>query len=175
MEILLVRHGQADYTKVDALGYPGFGRDLAPLSSVGRGQAAAASEDSRWEGVELIVSSSFTRALETAAILSGILNLDLRAEPGLHEWLPDLTYSTLTVDEVHRAAEEFRACGGVWNTGCQLQWESAEQVRDRVMKVLMEYKQAGWHRIAVVTHGMVIQQLVPSKRVANCEMLELTL
>lgn len=175
MEILLIRHGQADYTEIDAFGYPGFGRDLAPLSELGRKQAADASEDPRLNGTELLVSSSFTRALQTAAILSRQLNLELRVEPGLHEWLPDLTFSTSAVSEVHQAAEEYRSCNGVWTPECQYRWESAEQLRNRVLKVLMSYKQAGWQKIAVVTHGMVIQQLVPSERVANCEMLKLTL
>ena len=31
MKIFFVRHGHPDYTEPKALGYPGFGNDLAPL------------------------------------------------------------------------------------------------------------------------------------------------
>ena len=93
MKLLFVRHGHPDYSEPKALGYPGFGNDLAPLDVLGRTQAEQAAQDPRLRQGQLIVASPFTRALQTAAILSRRLDLDLRVEVGLHEWLPDLTYT----------------------------------------------------------------------------------
>ena len=36
MKIFFVRHGHPDYTEPKALGYPGFGNDLAPLDARNR-------------------------------------------------------------------------------------------------------------------------------------------
>ena len=103
MKIFFVRHGHPDYTELKALGYPGFGNDLAPLDALGRSQAEQTARDPRLKQGQLIVASPFTRALQTAAVLSRRLDLELRVEVGLHEWLPDLTYSYTDVETVERA------------------------------------------------------------------------
>ena len=113
MKIFFVRHGHPDYTEPKALGYPGFGNDLAPLDALGRSQAEQTARDPRLKQGQLIVASPFTRALQTAAVLSHRLDLELRVEVGLHEWLPDLTYSYTDVETVERARAEFDAMNGV--------------------------------------------------------------
>ena len=67
MKIFFVRHGHPDYTEPKALGYPGFGNDLAPLDALGRSQAEQTARDPRLKQGQLIVASPFTRALQTAA------------------------------------------------------------------------------------------------------------
>ena len=93
MDLLLVRHGEPDYSDIDERGYIGHGRDLAKLTEKGVRQAERAAEDTRLQGAELILSSPYTRALQTASIISRITQIPLTVETDLHEWMPDLSRS----------------------------------------------------------------------------------
>jgi len=86
---MFMRHGEFDYTFCDERKFIGHGRDLAPLSDKGIRQAEEAAKDPRLLGAELIISSPYTRALQTAAILSKQLRLDIKVEVDLHEWYKD--------------------------------------------------------------------------------------
>lgn len=68
--LYLVRHGQPDYSGLQERGMFGFGRDLAPLSPLGIQQAEKSAKDPRLKQAERIVSSPYTRALQTAQIIS---------------------------------------------------------------------------------------------------------
>ena len=78
MKLILVRHGEPTYEQVGKRGYIGQGRDLAILTEKGIRQAEEAAKDPRLIGAELIVSSPYTRALHTAAIISKNTNLDIK-------------------------------------------------------------------------------------------------
>jgi broad specificity phosphatase PhoE len=61
-----------------------------PLAPRGRDQALRLAARLADKGVDYIFSSPFLRALETAEPLADILDLSLKVEPGLSEWLtPD--------------------------------------------------------------------------------------
>lgn len=81
----LIRHGEPNYEAVSEIGFYGFGRSFAPLSSRGIMQAEATAEDSRLLDADIIVSSPYTRALQTAAIISRKVNKPIIIEPELHE------------------------------------------------------------------------------------------
>ncbi|MBD5488569.1 MAG: histidine phosphatase family protein, partial [Lachnospiraceae bacterium] len=66
----LVRHGKASYDYMLENGFWGFGRDFAPLSEKGKQQTEITAKDIRLKNAELIVSSPYTRALQTAQIIS---------------------------------------------------------------------------------------------------------
>lgn len=85
MKIVAIRHGEPDYNLVEQKGFIGHGHDLAPLTALGIQQALEMTKSSLLEEVELLVSSSYTRALQTAAILSRIRQLPLSVEIDLHE------------------------------------------------------------------------------------------
>ena len=51
--------------------------------------------DARLKTAELIVSSPYTRALQTAAIISRETGLKICIEVDLHEWEPDKTNQSL--------------------------------------------------------------------------------
>ena len=74
MKIIFVRHGEPDYSMLDKLEnprlYSGFGRDLAPLTEKGRSLAKEVAKTACFGKAEIIISSSVTRALETAHYLS---------------------------------------------------------------------------------------------------------
>ena len=79
MEIVFIRHGEPDKTEVDKRGFIGQGRDLAPLTELGVEQAEKVSSDPLLKGAQVIVSSPYTRALQTAAIISknnAIIHID---------------------------------------------------------------------------------------------------
>lgn len=77
MRIVLIRHGEPDKSYVDEKGFIGQGRDLAPLSDLGIEQAKEASNHSLLQGGQIILSSPYTRALQTASIISKTIGLDL--------------------------------------------------------------------------------------------------
>ena len=85
----LVRHGEANYDNMLENGFWGFGRDFAPLSEKGRQQAEITAKDARLKQAELIVSSPYTRALQTAQIISRETGIRVEVDIDLHEWIPD--------------------------------------------------------------------------------------
>ena len=71
MHLVLIRHGEQDYTVTEGRGFPGPARELAPLTERGVAQAEAVVKDARLQGCQLIVSSPYTRALQTASSPAG--------------------------------------------------------------------------------------------------------
>lgn len=86
MKIIFIRHGEPDYSLLEEAGYTGFGLDLAPLSAAGRRMATEAAANPLLEQAEILISSSVTRALETASYLIRNRQLPFFVEPLLHEW-----------------------------------------------------------------------------------------
>ena len=72
MKIVFIRHGEPDKAEVDKRGFIGQGRDLAPLTELGIRQAEEVSANPLLNGGQVIVASPYTRALQTAAIISKI-------------------------------------------------------------------------------------------------------
>lgn len=54
MELILIRHGEPDYSEVTERKYIGHGRDLAKLTELGKAQAEKVSRDERLRGAEII-------------------------------------------------------------------------------------------------------------------------
>ena len=90
-QIYLIRHGEPDYTPVDSRGWPGMAADTAPLSPEGTKQAEALADLLSGIGATYLVSSPFTRALHSAAIIGHRLALGVRVDYDLRDWLPDST------------------------------------------------------------------------------------
>ena len=88
MKIYFVRHGETDWGLVESRGARGWAKDFAPLTQLGRLQIDTIARDYRLQEAEAILCSTFTRALESAALLSRALNKPLFVEYDLHEWLP---------------------------------------------------------------------------------------
>jgi len=102
MKIYMIRHGVPDYTYVDEHNFIGHGNDLAPLDKDYIGEVINTSKDKRLKNAEIIISSPYTRALQTAAIISRENDLDIVVEPDLREWEPDLTYQYKGRDNVFK-------------------------------------------------------------------------
>jgi broad specificity phosphatase PhoE len=114
--IYLLRHGEADYEPVRERRWPGSMAELAGLSERGRQEAAAAAAALAGVGATALVSSPYTRTMQTSGIVACHLGLSVEVDFGLHEWVPDDTFGWLTHAEVREFMTEFEASGGEWRT-----------------------------------------------------------
>ncbi|MGI6462069.1 MAG: histidine phosphatase family protein [Candidatus Scatomorpha sp.] len=103
-----IRHGKTDYSERNTKIYQGFGVNLSKLSELGVSQVKEAAKDERLKGADLILSSPYTRALQTAAILSKELGADIVVESDLHEWLANKNYIYEKDKTTEKAYIEYR-------------------------------------------------------------------
>jgi broad specificity phosphatase PhoE len=157
--IYLLRHGEADYQPVRERQWPGSMADLAPLSARGAGQAAAAAELLACVGATKLVSSPFTRAVQTAAAVSCRTGLAVEVEFDLHEWLPDDTFGWQTHEDVLAMVADFDRHDGEWPPGGRLPWEPLSVVRRRAAAALRRAVAAVPDSGALISvcHEMVIR------------------
>jgi broad specificity phosphatase PhoE len=159
--IYLLRHGEADYRPVRERQWPGSMADLAPLSARGYEQAHAAARQLAQAGATALISSPFTRTLQTASVVSCRLGLPIQVEFDIHEWLPDNQFGWQTHAEVRDFLADFESCGGEWPPGERRPWEPLSAVRARAAAALLAALQPmpdGGALIAVC-HEMVIRSL----------------
>ena len=88
----LIRHGKPDYTYGDTHGFIGQGHDFAPLKTEKIEEVIETAKDKRLKDAQIIISSPYTRALQTASIISKETGIDIVVESDIMEWQPDLTY-----------------------------------------------------------------------------------
>ena len=152
MEVVLIRHGEPTYDEVAKWGKIGLGFELGKLSRLGVQQAHEVSKDERLIGASLIISSPYTRALHTAAIISKNINIDLEVETELHEWFADTNFIfDYEVDDSYKAYIKSR---GIIDNEQTLRFETYELIKNRVAKVLEQYSHLD--KIIVVCHGIVM-------------------
>ena len=166
----LIRHGEPNYEAVSEIGFYGFGRSFAPLSSRGIMQAEATAEDSRLLDADIIVSSPSTRALQTAAIISRKVNKPIIIEPELHEWIADKTNSLSTNSEAVKLSKEFNDYKGVYPDSVEMRWETLESVRSRMRRVADKY--AHYKKVIIVGHGMAFRTLTYIEKMAPAQLIE---
>ena len=166
----LIRHGEPDYDAVSKLGFYGFGRSFAPLSECGVKQAEETAKDARLLDVDLIICSPYTRALQTAAIISREIGKEIIVEPELHEWIVDKTNSIKSSEEVAMLAREFQEYRGVHPDGKQMRWETLESLRSRIKRVADKY--ADYNKVIIVGHGMAFRVLKYIENIAPGEIVK---
>ena len=169
-KLILVRHGEPDYSFVTERQFKGHGIDLAQLTQKGIEQAKTVARNNRLQGASLIVSSPYTRALQTAAIISKERSLDISIEVDIHEWLPDLTFNYMSEEEVKDASRECSACKGNYTNDDTKKWEKLSVVASRSFKGLEKY--LIYDKIIIVTHGIVIRQFKYQNDVPYCGIVE---
>lgn len=174
MNVLFIRHGDTDYSVVEARGVRGWATSFAPLSPLGRLQIDTIARDYRLQEADAILCSSYARALESAALLSRALNKPFFVEYDLHEWLPqkdslaDVDSSLLeraVASFGERGGEHAGERGGGHGGERDAPWESLEEVRERVLGVLRRY--AHLDTVVVVTHAVVIGSVVGARRLID--------
>ena len=185
----LVRHGQPDWRWTEGEHLTGWLRDFTPLTALGHAQANVSARDERLRNAELILSSPYTRALQTAAIISRVLQIPLEVEFDLREWMPDARGQIQTLEDVFVAARDFEACDGCHpsdlipeaeaeagagaGAGARRHWEPRVVLRKRMLAVLGRYRH--FERVIVTTHEMAIWAVTGQRDVANGEIVEFKL
>ncbi len=150
-----VRHGKTDYSEHNQKIYQGYGVNLASLAEKGKKQIKQTAKDERLQDADLIISSPYTRALQSAAILSRKLNVRLEVETDLHEWLANKNYMYEEDSKAELACAEYFSLNGDYPPGQDRNWESRQLMAERVRKVLEKYSQ--YDKVIVVGHSMMIQ------------------
>jgi broad specificity phosphatase PhoE len=154
-KIILVRHGEPRYDEVLERHYFGMGFDLGKLTDRGVMQAEARAKDPILKGATLILSSPYTRALQTAAIISRLTQIPLAVENDLHEWMPDTAFK-FDFDMI-KSYEEYMNAKGVRSSEHLYRWESYQDLSKRVYEAIKKYKHH--EKIIVVCHGIVMSTL----------------
>ena len=155
--VYFVRHGETSYKEVDERSFIGHGRDLAQLTKKGIEQLKLASKDKRLIGSEIIISSPYTRALQSASILSKELNIDIEIDIDLHEWLPDKTFQYRSSQESFDFYHDFEINKGIYPYDTERKWETEKSVKCRMENAIQRYLH--YKKIIVVSHGIVIEAL----------------
>ncbi|MCL2461200.1 MAG: phosphoglycerate mutase family protein [Defluviitaleaceae bacterium] len=171
LKIVFVRHSEPDYLSVHERKYIGHGLDLAQLTENGFQIAEKASYDSRLDDAEIIVSSPYTRALQTAAIISKNRGLDIKVELDLHEWMPDLTFRYSSKEQATNARLYCIENRGIRPENSEVAFENLETVFERAKKALLRY--GAYKKIIVVTHGVVMRQFAFEPDIPFCGISEI--
>ena len=177
MRVIFVRHSEPDYSMLDGCEHPdnysGFGRDLAPLSEHGRYLARKLAKKESFQSADVIISSSITRALETATYIACETGLALLVEPFFHEWRPDLDNLNYTGEAVAKAYQTFWENDGKLPENPSHRYETAEQVKQRFLAASEKYR--GYDTVIIVTHSMLMRQFVSQKEIAYGETITVDL
>ncbi len=203
MKLFFIRHGETDWDALETRGVRGWARSFAPLTPKGRVQIDVIASDYRLEAAQGILSSSYARALESAARLSRALDKPLHVEYDLHEWLPQkdplgemdddiirhanqqLSYYTGFIpfaDRRTRSRAAYKPSEDRRVPVAERQppppearsWESVEEVRERVLNVLRRYKHLD--SLIVVSHAVVISSMLGVQRpIEHAEIVPLDL
>ncbi|MFT8890194.1 MAG: histidine phosphatase family protein, partial [Ethanoligenens sp.] len=127
----------------------------SPLSDAGVKQAESASQDSQLSDADIVVSSPYTRALQTASIISRICNYTIDVNFDLHEWLLDKTFRIRTEPEFLFALRSFREDNDKKER--EISWELRSEIKKRVTSSLKRYRDC--KKIIVVAHEEVIRSI----------------
>lgn len=168
-----IRHGDTDYSNRNTKIYKGFGVHLSPLSKTGVAQIKETAKDERLKGADIILSSPYTRALQTAAILSKELCTDIIVETDLHEWLANKNYIYDEDEAAEKSYREYEKTHGIYPNGEERVWENSESIRTRVLAILSKYSH--YDKVIVACHGMMIQAVTGGHHPDNGEIVEFEL
>jgi broad specificity phosphatase PhoE len=92
-------------------------------------------------------------------------------ELDLHEWLPDLTYSYFSDDDVIQAGKLLTSNKGICPADSFIKYEELSSVFTRTNKCLQKYLK--YRKIAVVAHGIVIRQFAYANVIPFCGIFEI--
>lgn len=158
MKVVFVRHGKTDYALADARQMSQLEKDYAPLQRACIPDIQAQANHPLLQQAEIILSSPYTRALQTAEILNRRLQKDLFVEHDLREWQADTKGSYIPLSERDRRWIEYRELFANGNEVTNAGYESATALHRRVSAVLDTYHT--YSTIVVVAHFNVIEAIV---------------
>lgn len=120
----------------------------------------------------MIVSSPYTRALQTAQIISRETGLPVEVDIDLHEWIPDQDNLYVTSEESFALAREFTKYKGEYPPDEKFRWETLKSMRQRIRRVADKY--SDYDKVIFVGHGMVFRCLTYIEKMRPAEIIECT-
>ncbi len=156
--LYLVRHGEADSNAAGILSsYPEVpGRTVRHLTARGMAEVQETADSLREEGIDVIISSPLTRAVETATIIGEAVGVPVWQDIRLRE--TDFgQFNTLPMDkffQVYSSPEKRIHTDG--SDGV----ESFEDMRARVTNLLNEVaREFPGKKVVLVSHGDALEQI----------------
>ena len=133
-------------------------KDYAPLERAGIAQIMTQSQSTIFDNADLMLSSPYTRALQTAEIINRRLQLDLFVEHDLREWKADRTGGYISLLERDRRWGEYRALLKERKPMREKPYESVNELSARVKAILEQYSEN--KKIILVSHFNVLESLI---------------
>lgn len=158
MEIVFVRHGVPDYRLCDERKMTQLEKDYAPLTRECIPFIKSQSQLPALSGADIIISSPYTRALQTAEIINRQHRLELFVEHDLREWIADTSGGYIALEERDRRWHEYRSSLKMKIENKGTEYESVHDLKDRVLSVLDKYRE--FEKVIVVAHFNVLESLL---------------
>ncbi|MFA6801531.1 MAG: histidine phosphatase family protein [Acholeplasmataceae bacterium] len=149
---IFIRHGEPRYDETQNIWQKSVGYNFGKLTENGEDQALEVAKNPLLKDADIIVSSPYTRALQTAAIISRITGIKLVIENDLHEWNPDTNFIFDFEDNL--PFEEYLKNKGIHQLDDKYRWEAYKDIKKRVELSLLRYK--NYKKVIVVSHGIVM-------------------
>ena len=162
----LIRHGEPKWFLNEEYKLKGVYRDFVSLTDSGRQQATSITAALKQFAPQLILTSPYTRAIETAAIVSQALDIEIQVEFNLREWQPDLNFNISNIDQLNLIVQDYSFNNGSYPEKIIKTWESKAVVYERARNVLQRYMI--YKSVIVVTHEQVIKSLIHLDVVEHC-------
>jgi len=169
--MILIRHGESEFNAVFNRTRIDPGIEDPRLTAVGRDQARRAAAEIKQAGhpIRRLITSPYTRALETATILAEALQLPVAVEPIVHEhacWVCDIG-TPISILAERWPALDFSHMDEKW-------WpdqEPDESVHRRCSDFRVKAARlADWRHVGVVSHWGFIRRLT-GREVRNAEIV----
>ena len=164
--MILVRHGQSEFNAAFSVTRVDPGIEDPRLTDEGKRQAALAAEALAAMPLRMLVASPYTRAIETAEIIGGVLGLPLTVDPIVGEraaWACDVGSMTSILRSrwPHLGLDHLE----------ERWWPAMEEPEHALLDRCARFRAAmaareDWRHVAVVTHWGFIRGLT-GKRVGN--------
>lgn len=168
----LTRHAEPDWSVSFDKELRGAEIDFCPLSQKGIEQAENLALDLSKVEAEIIITSPYTRALQTGAIISRVLEIPLIVEYDLREWIADFR-KEYTLDELFDIIKEFKEDSKGFQTEKKINWEPQSELAQRIRNVLTGY--LNYSNVIVVSHGIAINSQIPDAFLGYGEITKLVL
>lgn len=166
MKIVFIRHGEPDYDKLKKMDLSMISKNIAPLTDLGIESAKRVSYEEIIKDADIILSSPYTRALQTSYIINERLNKKIVVEPDLREWECEIDYNPFDKKLEKRIEKEFHLFNGEHTSNCKYNWESLSNLGNRAINVIKKYN--NYNKIIVVTHAMLIRQFYYDPVIEYC-------
>lgn len=168
--MILLRHGETVFNRIFGATRIDPGIRDPRLTDLGREQAGSVADSLRKEGISRLISSPYTRALETAEIIGGILNIPITVNPLVRErcaFSCDVGTARSKLAAIWQSVN-FDHIDEIW-------WHEEEEIEKNFLERCDQFKfrmsqTADWGSVGVVTHWGVIRAYT-GRRITNCEMI----